>query len=38
MEELDKKKKEALENCWKEVNQNFGKIFSTLLHGTQAKL
>jgi len=38
IEELDKKKKEALEKCWREVNENFGKIFSTLLHGAFAKV
>jgi structural maintenance of chromosome 2 len=38
IEELDKKKKEALEKCWSEVNANFGRIFSTLLHGAFAKV
>ena len=38
IEELDKKKKEALDKCWKEVNKNFGKIFGTLLPGAFAKL
>jgi len=38
IEELDKKKKEALEKCWLEVNVNFGRIFSTLLPGAFAKI
>ena len=38
IEELDKKKKEALDKCWVEVNKDFGKIFSTLLHGASAKV
>lgn len=38
MEELDKKKKEALDSCWKQVNVNFGKIFGTLLQGATAKI
>ena len=38
MTELDKKKKEALERCFKEVNVTFGRIFSSLLHGAFAKL
>lgn len=38
MDELDKKKKEALETCWVEVNKDFGKIFATLLHGAFAKV
>ena len=36
--ELDEKKREALEKTWVRVNQDFGKIFSTLLPGTYAKL
>jgi hypothetical protein len=36
--ELDEKKREALENTWHKVNQDFGSIFSTLLPGTDAKL
>lgn len=38
MDELDKKKKDALEACWVEVNKDFGKIFGTLLHGAFAKI
>jgi len=38
IEELDKKKKEALLKAWEQVNKDFGSIFSTLLPGTQAKL
>lgn len=38
MDELDKKKKEALEKCYLSVNENFGKIFSTLLPGAFAKI
>ena len=38
MEELDKKKREALEKCYLSVNEHFGKIFSTLLPGTFAKI
>ena len=38
IDELDKKKKEALEKCWVEVNDNFGHIFSTLLPGAFAKV
>lgn len=38
IEELDKKKKEALETCLSEVNKNFGKIFSSLLPGAFAKI
>ena len=36
--ELDDKKKEALEATWKQVNKDFGSIFSTLLPGTTSKL
>ncbi|KAG0590588.1 hypothetical protein KC19_1G112200 [Ceratodon purpureus] len=36
--ELDEKKKEVLEGTWKSVTKDFGKIFSTLLPGTTAKL
>lgn len=35
---LDKKKKEALEKAWEQVNKDFGSIFSSLLPGTDAKL
>lgn len=38
MEELDEKKREALETTWRKVNGDFGSIFSTLLPGTTAKL
>lgn len=38
MEELDKKKQEALEKCYLCVNEHFGKIFSTLLPGAFAKI
>ncbi len=38
IEELDTKKKQALEKTWKQVNKDFGSIFSMLLPGTTAKL
>ena len=38
MDELDKKKQEALEKCYLCVNEHFGKIFSTLLPGAFAKI
>lgn len=38
MEELDEKKRQALETTWQKVNADFGAIFSTLLPGTTAKL
>ncbi|NWV53098.1 SMC2 protein, partial [Daphoenositta chrysoptera] len=38
IEELDKKKKEALDIAWKKVNEDFGSIFSTLLPGARAVL
>lgn len=38
MEELDEKKRAALETTWHKVNGDFGAIFSTLLPGTSAKL
>lgn len=38
IEELDKKKKEALRLAWKKVNKDFGSIFSSLLPGAQAEL
>lgn len=36
--ELDEKKKEALRRAWKQVNQDFGSIFGSLLPGAQAAL
>eukprot|EP00271_Cylindrocystis_brebissonii_P003784 TRINITY_DN15038_c0_g1_i1.p1 TRINITY_DN15038_c0_g1~~TRINITY_DN15038_c0_g1_i1.p1 ORF type:complete len:620 (-),score=157.40 TRINITY_DN15038_c0_g1_i1:125-1912(-) len=38
IEELDEKKKEALQVTWQKVTKDFGSIFSTLLPGTTAKL
>eukprot|EP01125_Pyxidicula_operculata_P012226 TRINITY_DN4006_c0_g1_i1.p1 TRINITY_DN4006_c0_g1~~TRINITY_DN4006_c0_g1_i1.p1 ORF type:complete len:1112 (-),score=370.22 TRINITY_DN4006_c0_g1_i1:73-2940(-) len=38
IDELDKKKNDTLEKTFKKVNEDFGKIFSQLLPGTQAKL
>jgi structural maintenance of chromosome 2 len=38
MEELDEKKRAALEQTWLKVNEDFGSIFGTLLPGTTAKL
>ncbi|KAG2388143.1 hypothetical protein C9374_000993 [Naegleria lovaniensis] len=38
IEDLDDKKKKAIEETWKKVNTDFGSIFSTLLNGTTAKL
>uniref|UniRef100_A0A803VXE7 Structural maintenance of chromosomes 2 n=1 Tax=Ficedula albicollis TaxID=59894 RepID=A0A803VXE7_FICAL len=38
IEELDQKKKQALEIAWKKVNEDFGSIFSTLLPGARAVL
>lgn len=38
MEELDEKKRAALETTWRKVTADFGSIFSTLLPGTTAKL
>jgi len=38
IDELDKKKQEALDTCWVAVNKDFGKIFSTLLPGAFAKV
>eukprot|EP00004_Rigifila_ramosa_P018067 TRINITY_DN4453_c0_g1_i4.p1 TRINITY_DN4453_c0_g1~~TRINITY_DN4453_c0_g1_i4.p1 ORF type:complete len:500 (+),score=161.77 TRINITY_DN4453_c0_g1_i4:1131-2630(+) len=38
IEELDKKKNEALEATWKKVNRDFSSIFSTLLPGALCKL
>ncbi|XP_037979491.1 structural maintenance of chromosomes protein 2 [Motacilla alba alba] len=38
IEELDRKKKQALDIAWKKVNEDFGSIFSTLLPGARAML
>ncbi|XP_036789980.1 structural maintenance of chromosomes protein 2-like isoform X1 [Oncorhynchus mykiss] len=38
IEELDQKKKEALNIAWQKVNKDFGSIFSTLLPGADARL
>ncbi len=38
IDELDKKKQEALDTCWVAVNKDFGKIFGTLLPGAFAKV
>lgn len=38
MDELDEKKREALQTTWKKVNADMGSIFSTLLPGATAKL
>ncbi|NWS73655.1 SMC2 protein, partial [Crotophaga sulcirostris] len=38
IEELDQKKKEALNIAWRKVNEDFGSIFSTLLPGARAVL
>ncbi|NWV91118.1 SMC2 protein, partial [Machaerirhynchus nigripectus] len=38
IEELDQKKKEAIDIAWKKVNEDFGSIFSTLLPGARAML
>ncbi|NXF20603.1 SMC2 protein, partial [Rhodinocichla rosea] len=38
IEELDRKKKQALDIAWKKVNEDFGSIFSTLLPGARAVL
>ncbi|XP_068858263.1 structural maintenance of chromosomes protein 2 [Aphelocoma coerulescens] len=38
IEELDRKKKAALDIAWKKVNEDFGSIFSTLLPGARAML
>ncbi|NWU85229.1 SMC2 protein, partial [Onychorhynchus coronatus] len=38
IEELDQKKREALDIAWKKVNEDFGSIFSTLLPGAKAML
>ncbi|NXN19346.1 SMC2 protein, partial [Indicator maculatus] len=38
IEQLDRKKREALHIAWKKVNEDFGSIFSTLLPGAKAML
>ncbi|XP_068033476.1 structural maintenance of chromosomes protein 2 [Anomalospiza imberbis] len=38
IEELDQRKKQALDTAWKKVNEDFGSIFSTLLPGARAML
>jgi len=38
IKELDEKKKKALQTAHKQVNKDFGSIFSTLLPGATAKL
>ncbi|RLV97032.1 hypothetical protein DV515_00012184 [Chloebia gouldiae] len=38
IEELDQKKKQALDIAWKKVNEDFSSIFSTLLPGARAML
>jgi len=38
IEELDKKKTITLKKCFLQVNDNFGKIFSSLLPGCDAKV
>lgn len=38
MDELDEKKKEALQTTWRKVTADMGSIFSTLLPGATAKL
>lgn len=38
IQHLDEKKKETLLKAWKQVNKDFGSIFSTLLPGADAKL
>ena len=38
IEELDKKKAQALQTTWIKVNRDFGSIFTMLLPGTLAKL
>ena len=35
---LNIEKEKELKKCWKKVNENFKKIFSTLLQGASAKL
>ncbi|XP_058055070.1 structural maintenance of chromosomes protein 2 [Anopheles bellator] len=36
--DLDEKKKKSLKVAWRQVDENFGSIFSSLLPGVQAKL
>ena len=38
MDDLDEKKRDALQTTWKKVDGDLGSIFSTLLPGTMAKL
>jgi structural maintenance of chromosome 2 len=38
IQELDRKKNEALKHTWKKVNKDFGSIMNSLLHGVSAKL
>lgn len=38
MMDLDKKKKDSIELAFKQVNKDFGSIFSTLLPGANVKL
>jgi structural maintenance of chromosome 2 len=38
IEELDIKKREVLETCWKQVNESFSEIFSNLLPNCSAQL
>ncbi len=38
IQELDQRKKKALELAYEKVNRDFGDIFSTLLPGANAKL
>lgn len=38
MEEVDRKKKDALHKAWKKINVDFDSIFSTFLPNTHAKL
>eukprot|EP00040_Diaphanoeca_grandis_P027225 m.154478 g.154478 ORF g.154478 m.154478 type:complete len:1188 (+) comp30891_c0_seq1:197-3760(+) len=38
IQELDQKKNETLQKAFKQVNRDFGSIFSTLLPGTKAEL
>ena len=38
MQEVDQKKKNALHDAWKKINEDFGSIFATFLPNTTAKL
>ncbi|GBF88023.1 structural maintenance of chromosomes 2-like [Raphidocelis subcapitata] len=38
IQQLDDKKRDALESTWKKVSESFGAIFSSLLPGTEARL